>query len=103
MSVTPTTPTSLKPMQVFIKGKIEAKRKHESTWYTRLITPAADEYSRPQVVEIRSKQKLGDAGEETTAVCKLGGYSRKPFRVTDRDTGESTTVTPVDMTLDAVE
>lgn len=91
------------PMEVLVKGKIDARRRHESTWYTRMITPAADAYSRPQVIEVRSKQKLGEVGEETTVSCKLGGYTRKPFRSTDKDTGEVTMVTPVDLTLDAIE
>lgn len=98
-------PSSLSktPMEVLVKGKIDARRRHESTWYTRMLTPAPDAYSRPQVIEVRSKQKLGEIGDETTVVCKLGGYSRKPFRSTDKDTGEVTMVTPVDLTLDAIE
>lgn len=91
------------PMEVFIKGKIDARRRHESTWYTRMLTPAPDAYSRPQVVEIRSKQKLGEVGDEANVLAKLGGYTRKPFKSTDKDTGEITMVTPVDLTLDAVE
>lgn len=91
------------PMEVLVKGKIDARRRHESTVYTRMITPAADAYSRPQVVEVRSKQKLGEIGDEISIACKLGGYTRKPFRSTDKDTGEVTMVTPVDLTLDAIE
>lgn len=89
---------------VVIKGRLEATRRYEGTRYTRVIMAAADAYSRPQVVEIRSKTKLGDqAGEEVTVTCVLGGFTRKPFRVTDKDTGETSMVTPVDMTLDLVE
>ncbi len=90
-------------MQVTIKGKIDASRRHESKHYTRLITPSPDAYSRPQVVEIRSNQKLGQRDDEITVDCKLGGYTRKAYRATDKDTGETAMVTPVDLTLDALE
>lgn len=92
-----------KPMEVLIVGRLEASRRFEKTVFSRITTPAPDAYSRPQVVEIRSKTKLGDVGEEITVTAKLGGYTRKPFRATDKETGETSMVTPVDMTLDAVE
>lgn len=90
-------------MQVFVIGKIDAHRRYESSTYTRIIAPAPDVYSRPSTLEIRSKSKIGEVGEEVSVVCKLGGYSRKPYRVTDKETGETSLVTPVDMTLDLVE
>jgi hypothetical protein len=102
-TTTPTKDSAAKPMQCLIKGKIDARRRYESTFFTRVLTPAPDAYSRPQTVEIRSKAKLGETGEEITAVCVLGGYTRKPYRVTDKDSGETTMVTPVDLTLDLVE
>lgn len=99
--------TPLKPspafMQVHIKGRIDARRRHEKTTYTRILTPAPDAYSRPQTVEIRSKGSLGQPGEEVVVLAQLGGYTRKAFRSTDKETGETTMVTPVDLTLDAVE
>lgn len=97
------TSSKLVPMQVLIKGKVEASRRFDSKRFTRIITPAADAYSRPQVVEVRSMGKLADVGDETEVVCRLGGYTRKPYRVTDKDTGETSMVTPVDITLDAAE
>lgn len=90
-------------MQVVIRGRIDASRKHENTRYTRIVTPAPDPYSRPQTVEIRSKGQLGSKGEEVTVLAQLGGFTRKPFRSTDKETGEVTLVTPVDLTLDAIE
>ena len=101
----PLSPAALQRVlnEVTVKGRIEASRRNGAVWYTRMTTPAADAYSRPQTLEIRSKARIGQAGDETTVTCKLGGYARKPFRVTDRDTGETSMVTPVDMTLDAVE
>lgn len=90
-------------MQVLVVGRVDASRRHEKTHYTRVVTPAPDPYSRPQTVEIRSKQRLGQSGDEIRVTGMLGGYTRKPFRSVDKDTGEATMVTPVDLTLDAVE
>ena len=90
-------------MQVLVKGRIEASRRYDKTIYTRIVAPAPDPYSRPQTVEIRSKQRLGQSGDEITVQAVLGGFTRKPFRSTDKETGEVTLVTPVDLTLDAVE
>lgn len=97
------TPQTIKPMQVMVHGRVESVRLHEGTRYTRVMTPSADAYSRPQTVEIRSKQPLGPKGEEIKVVAALGGFTRKPFRATDKATGETMMVTPVDMTLDAIE
>ena len=105
MSVVLSTAPSAKvqPLQVLVKGKVEASRRFDGKRYTRIITPAADAYSRPQVVEVRSVSKLADVGDETEVTCRLGGYTRKPYRTTDKETGETSMVTPVDLTLDAVE
>jgi hypothetical protein len=91
------------PMQVIVKGKIDANRRYESSRYTRILTPAPDAYSRPQTIEVRSKAKLGEIGDEITVPCKLGGYTRKPYRVTDKETGEQSMITPVDLTLEVIE
>lgn len=93
----------MRVMQVTIRGRIDASRVHDKTRYTRIVTPAPDPYSRPQTVEVRSKAQLGAKGEEVTVMAQLGGFTRKPFRSTDKETGEVTMVTPVDLTLDAVE
>lgn len=104
MSAVPqTVAPAVQPLRVVIKGRIEAQRLHEGWRYTRIICPAADAYSRPETVEVRSKGRLGETGEEVTCSAKLGGYTRKPYRSTNRDTGEQTMVTPVDHTLNAVE
>lgn len=94
---------TIKPMQVMIRGRVEASRNHEGTRFTRITTPAADAYSRPQVIEIRSRSPLGPKGEEVTVLAQLGGYTRKPFEFKNKDTGEIEKVVPVDHTLDAVE
>ncbi len=91
------------PMEVLVKGKIDAQRRFGQVRYTRIVTPAPDPYSRPQTVELRSKGQLGSTGDEVAVQARLGGFTRKPYRVTDKDTGETSMVTPVDLTLDAVE
>ena len=103
------TTTAAKPArqmafnQMMVRGRIEETRRHANVSYTRVLCPAADEYSRPQTLEIRSKARLGQKGDTVTQLCVVGGYTRKAFRATDKETGETTMVTPVDHTVDAVE
>lgn len=99
----PAARPALPLMNVMVRGRVDASRRHEKTFYTRVVTPAPDPYSRPQTVEIRSKARLGQQGDEITVQAQLGGYTRKPFRSVDKETGEASMVTPVDLTLDAVE
>lgn len=98
-----TTPATIKPMQVMVHGRVEASRNHDGVRYTRILAPAPDAYSRPQTVEIRSKQPFGARGDEVKVLAQLGGYTRRPFETRDKFTGELLKVFPVDMTLDAVE
>lgn len=91
-------------LQMRFKGRIEASRLFDGKRYTRFVCPAPDAYSRPQVLEVRSSRaKLGEIGDEFTGTVVVGGFTRKPYRVTDRDTGEQVTLTPVDHVLDLVE
>lgn len=92
-----------KPMQVMVAGRIEGSKTFDGKRYTQILTPAQDAYSRPQLVEVRSKIKLGDKGEEVSAQCLLGGFQRKPYEVKDKNTGEIVKVVPVEHTLDLVE
>ena len=97
-------PTKALPfMHVAVKGRIDASRRYDKYRYTRVITPVPDEYSRPQVIEVRHRQSLGSVGDEITFVGVLGGYTRKPYKSIDQETGDVTMVTPVDLTLDLVE
>lgn len=92
-----------KPLQVVIAGKITRVRRHEKFFYTTVICPAKDAYSRPSVVEIRSKARFGDTDEETKVNAELGGYEGKAYVVTDRETGERKSLVPVNLFLDLVE
>lgn len=90
-------------MMVTVRGKIVRSRRHDDKVLTHIVTPAKDEYSKPQTVEVRSRRKLGEREDIVTIECELGGYERKQFEVRDRETGEVSRVQPVNLTLDAVE
>lgn len=64
----------LKPLQVQVTGKIDARRKFDDVCYTRVICPSGDEYVKPQVIEIAADVFLGAVGEKWSGVCVLGGY-----------------------------
>lgn len=90
-------------MRVLVVGRIEASRSYDGKRLTHVMTPAPDAYSRPQLLEVRSKNKFGEKGEEISVTCTLGGYQRKAYQAKNKDTGEITTVVPVEHTLDLVE
>lgn len=95
--------SSVKPLSVVIAGKVTRVRRHEQFTYTTVICPAKDEYSRPSIVEIRSKARFAEREETTRVTCELGGYEGKPYQITDRETGERKTLVPVNLFLDLVE
>lgn len=94
---------ALVAMQVLVRGRIEGSKSYDGKRYTQVITPAADAYSRPQLVEIRSKGRLGEKGDEVSVSCVLGGFQRKAYETKDKATGEIIKVIPVEHTLDLVE
>jgi hypothetical protein len=69
---------------------------------TILKLPAADEYSAPETVELVSRQKLGERGDEVRCKVQIGGYGRS-YQATDPETGEKTTVQTADNTLTVIE
>lgn len=90
-------------MTVFVRGKILRSRRYQQEVLTAIVSPAKDEWSKPQTVQIRSKRKLGEIDEVVVVECLLGGYERKQYEVHDKDSGEVTRIKPVEHTLDAVE
>lgn len=94
--------SNVKPLQVFIQGKITRVRRHEQFTYTTIICPAKDAYSRPSVVEIRSKARFGERDDEARITAELGGYEGKSYAIVDRETGERKTLIPVNHFLDLV-
>lgn len=94
---------SVRPLSVLIVGKVMRVRRYESFTFTTIICPAKDEYSRPAIVEVRSKNRFGDRDETVRVTCDLGGYERKSYQITDKETGERKTLVPVEIVLDLVE
>lgn len=93
----------LKPMEVIVEGKVLRVRRFQAqVFFTTVITPAPDEYSRPSVVEVRSKERVGDPEQKVRLRCKVGGYEGRAYRAVDKETGETRMATPVTVTLDVV-
>ena len=93
----------LKPGQVWIVGRCLRVRRHETHVYTVVICPAVDAYSKPQVVEFRSKARFAEKEEDCSVIGAVGGYEGKSYTITDRETGERKTLQPVNMFMDLVE
>lgn len=91
------------PMVVRVVGRVQAVRRFAGKSVARIVCPAVDAYSHPATVEVRSVQRLADVGADVSVECRLSGFQRKPFRVTDKETGEVVTVVPVDHVLDVIE
>ena len=94
---------NLKPNQSMLRGRVNAIRKAEEFFYTEVTLPAPDEYSQPAVVEIRSRKRIGQAGDTVECLVGCGGYRGKPFNYTDKDTGERFNRRPVVNAYHAVE
>lgn len=97
-----------KPVMVaIVHGKVKRVRRFNGIdgkgYFTTIITPAPDEYSKPNAVEIWSKEKLADVDDITTVDVQLGGYEEKSYQYTDKETGEKGTAWPVKITLKAIE
>lgn len=90
-------------LNVVISGKLVDQRKHDGTFYSTLVAPAPDAYSSPMPFEVRSRKTLGSRDQVVSVPCRLGGFFRRTFDTTDRNTGEVRRVKPVIMTLDALE
>lgn len=90
-------------MVVRVVGRVDSVRVYDGKRYTLVVCPAADAYSSPQWLEVRSKGALGARGDEVNVDVRVGGFKGRPFRVTDKDTGEIKTVTRCTVLLDLVE
>lgn len=96
-------PTKINFGEVMFRGKVIRVTRYENLFYTQMICPAPDHYSKPQIVEIRSKSGFADLDQEVDVKAKLGGYHGKTYKSTNKDTGVVKTVYPVNLTLDLVE
>lgn len=94
---------TLATRQVHIIGKVVRTRRYQDFTYTTLICPAADEYSKPQVVELRSSRKFAEKDDVASVVAQLGGFEGRAYESRDKETGEISKVIPVTLYLDFVE
>ncbi|WP_027469109.1 hypothetical protein [Deefgea rivuli] len=94
---------SLKPNQALLFGRIHSVRRADDFTYTEVTLPAVDQYTPPNSVEIRSKKRLGQAGETIEALVTCGGYRAKSFQYLDKETGEKVTRRPTVNVYSAVE
>lgn len=94
---------TLATRQVHIIGKVVRTRRYQDFTYTTLICPAADEYSKPQVVELRSSRKFAEKDDVASVVAQLGGFEGRSYESKDKETGEISKVIPVTLYLDFVE
>lgn len=86
-----------------ISGKIRRFNNSEGFYYTTVVCPAADPYSLPPIIKIRSKKRLGMANDEISeVVCRISGYERA-FNYTDKQTGQPNKGYNVDMFLELSE
>lgn len=90
------------PGIVRLLGRVQATRRHEKSWYISLVLPAPDAFAHPSTIEVRADSKLGEVGEDIDVLARIGGFNRKPYRWTDKDSGESRMVTPNNITLTAI-
>lgn len=77
----------VKPNQALIVGRIQEVRKGQGEFYTVIKMPTVDEYSSSEPVEVSSKSRLGNPGEDVRVLVQLGGYIRTA-EVKDKETGE---------------
>lgn len=88
--------------RVLLRGRIAGVRsvpgRDGQLWLTLVTLPAPDEFTRPEMVEIQSRQRIGKRGEDFHGACILGGYPNN-YETKDRDTGELTQVRSARMTI----
>ncbi|MDR5615432.1 MULTISPECIES: DNA-binding protein G5P [unclassified Arsenophonus] len=90
--------------QTVISGKVtRVSTSDDGHVYTTVILPAPDPYSKPPIVKIRSKRRVGVIDSEINElVCRISGYERS-FRYPDKKTGQMTLGYNVEMFLDLAE
>ncbi|MGH1463547.1 MAG: hypothetical protein K6L74_07505 [Neptuniibacter sp.] len=94
--------TKLQPLTMLFQGKITQARQYQGKHYTRVVTPAPDQYSQPSSFEIRSSNLMGHIGQEVSGYLTMSGYVReRPY--TDKNTGEMKTASDKVVFLDLVE
>lgn len=89
-------------LETLVSGKLIEQRRHEGEFFSVVLAAAKDQFSPPVPLEVRSDHSLGSQGEIINVRCAIGGYRARQFQQTDRNTGEVRRVSPVRMTLRAL-
>jgi len=75
-----------------IKGRIDTVRMHDGRHMHVVLLPAADEFSKPQAVEVRSNRRLGEPGSDLQCRGQLMGFTRTfPLKGPNGGTGIAVT------------
>lgn len=104
--VSPILPKLL-PAQSFLSGLIAGRRRvnsqNGSLWLTVIKLPAANEFSHPATVEVRSHNPLGEINDKWSGVVSVTGFPRSYNTKPDQETGEIKSVKTAQVALDVVE
>lgn len=88
--------------RVLLRGRIAGARsvsgRDGQLWLTLVTLPAPDEFTRPAIVEIQSRQRIGKLGDDFHGAVIVGGYGNN-YESKDRDTGEVISVRSARVTL----
>lgn len=92
--------------QSFISGRIHSVRKIDtkqgSLFLTVLKLAAADEYSHPSTIEVRSNTRLGKVADDWKGLLSISGMPNN-YEKTDKQTGETEMVHSARNELTVVE
>lgn len=112
MSAQPETLTSFsnkKPHpagQAYIAGRVHSVRKIDTKqgalWLTVMKLAAADSFSHPSTIELRSDARIGKPGDDWSGVVSISGMSNV-YEKKDKETGEMETVHSARNELTVVE
>lgn len=97
----------LQPGQTFLAGLIAGRRRISgqsgSLWLTVVKLPAADEFSHPGTVELRSDNPIGEVNDKWQGVVSVTGFPRSYNTKPDPDTGEIKAIKTAQVMLEVVE
>lgn len=93
--------------QAYLSGLIAGRRRVTTSsgavWLTVVRLPAADEFSHPATVEVRSKSSIGDVDERWQGIVSVNGFPRQYNSKPDPETGEIKLIRTAEVRLDVVE
>lgn len=93
--------------QAFLSGLVAGRRRitgqNGSIWLSVIKLPAADEFSHPATIEVRSSTPIGDVNEKWSGIVTVTGYPRSYNTKPDPETGEIKSVKTAQVALEVVE